>query len=151
MLSIHRCATDILAYQDVGNLQYHVILTNIETLIKHNWGFVNLWKNYIFTSRLVALTFDEGHCISKWSGFCIDYKQVERLHYLLQSNVRFYVVSATLPTLVLHDMMDTLRIRHNNLYQMHRSNDWPNIDLTVCQMVHPVNAFLDLAFLIPDN
>ena len=34
---------------------------------------------------------------------------------------------------------------------MHRSNDRPNIELTVRPMAHPANTFLDLAFLVPEN
>jgi superfamily II DNA helicase RecQ len=76
---------------------------------------------------------------------------VERLHYLLPKNIPFYVTSATLPPLVLYDVMDILHIRHDNVHTMQRSNDRPNVHLIVQQMVHPAKSFLDLAFLIPDN
>ena len=47
--------------------------------------------------------------------------------------------------------MEALHIHKENLYLMHHPNNWPNIELTVCKMVHPANSFLDLAFLVPDN
>jgi ATP-dependent DNA helicase RecQ len=119
--------------------------------MKPNWGFADLWKNHLFRSKLLNIIFDEGHCVSKWAGFRQDYKQVERLRYLIPSNVRYYVVSATFPAPVLRDVMDGLQIRHKNLHSVHRSNNRPNIALTVREMVHPANSFLDLAFLVPDN
>ena len=137
--------------QDIANLHYRVVLTNIETLMKPNWGFADLWKNRLFMSKLLGLAFDEGHCISKWAGFRQDYKQVERLRYLIPSHVRFYVVSATFPAPVLRDVMELMHIRHSSVHLVHRSNDRPNIALTVWELVHPANSFLDLAFLVPED
>jgi ATP-dependent DNA helicase RecQ len=119
--------------------------------MKDSWGFASLWKDHQFTQRLISIAFDEGHCISKWASFRQDYREVSRLRYLVPNHIRYYVVSATFPNLVLGDTKDSLRIRDDQLYLMHRSNDRPNIDITVRQLAHPANSFLDLAFLVPEN
>jgi hypothetical protein len=68
-----------MTHQDIANLKYRAIMTNIKSLMKPGGGFEGLWKNNIFTSRLITLTFDEGHCIGKRGMFCPEYQQVERL------------------------------------------------------------------------
>jgi len=128
------------------------VLTNVEMLMKDTpWGFMSLWKTRQFTDKLTCITFDEAHCISRWAGFRPDYQHVGRLKYFLPNRVRFFAASATMPSLVLDDIADNLRLRKGDQYVMNRSNDRPNIHLTVREMIHPANSFLDLAFLIPDN
>ena len=115
------------------------------------WGFAGLWQNHLFTNRLISITFDEGHCISKRAGFRTDYKQVDRLRYLLPRHVHFYVVSATMPAIVLRDIIGSLQIRKDQMHHLHRSNARANIALTVRRMAHPANSFHDLAFLVPEK
>jgi superfamily II DNA helicase RecQ len=113
-------------------------------------GFEALWRNDQFTKRLLCITIDEGHCISRWGGFCPEYRDIGRLRYMLPRHVRFYVASATMPRVVIHDVMGILHVRKEDAFILHRSNDRPNVRLTVRQMLHPANSFLDLAFLIPE-
>jgi superfamily II DNA helicase RecQ len=127
------------------------VVTNIETFRKEGGGFDQLWKNPNFVKRIISIVWDEGQCVSRWADIRPEYKDAERLRYLLPKNIPFYVTSATLPPLVLYDVMDILHIRHDNVHIMQRSNDRPNVHLIVRQMVHPAKSFLDLAFLIPDN
>ena len=55
-----------------------------------------------------------------------------------------------MPKIVMRDVMDILHIRKQDTLIMHRSNDRPNVRLTVRELLHPANSFLDLAFLIPE-
>ena len=113
-------------------------------------GFEALWRNDRFMKRLICITIDEGHCISRWGGFRPEYYEIGRLRYMLPRHVRFYVASATMPRVVMRDVMDILHIWKQDTFIMHRSNDRPNVRLTVRELLHPANSFLDLAFLIPE-
>jgi superfamily II DNA helicase RecQ len=128
-----------------------VVVTNIETFRKEGGGFEGLWKNPAFVKRVISIVWDEGHCVSRWADMRPEYKDIERLRYLLPKEIPFYVTSATLPPLVLHDVMDILHIRNDKVEILQRSNDRPNVHLIVRQMVHPAGSFLDLAFLIPEK
>ncbi|KAJ7090157.1 P-loop containing nucleoside triphosphate hydrolase protein [Mycena epipterygia] len=66
-------------FQDIEDGKYRVIVTNVETLMQQDGGFDKLWKKSRFTSRLISIVWDEGHCVSKWAGFRLEYKEVGRL------------------------------------------------------------------------
>lgn len=124
-------------------------MTNVETLMKDGGGFEKLWKVSAFTSRIISIIWDEAHCVSHWGDFRPEYKDAGRLRYLLPDNTVFFITSATLPLHVLDDVKKILRVSKS--YTFHRSNDRPNVYLTVRQLKYPQNSFLDLAFLIPDG
>ena len=86
------------------------MVTNIETFRKEGGMFDRLWKNPSFIKRVISIVWDEGQCVSKWADIRPEYKDVERLRYLLPKDIPFYVMLATLPPLVLHDMMNILHI-----------------------------------------
>lgn len=132
-------------------MKYQVVVTNIELFDRVGGGFDKLWKHEPFASRVISVIWDEGHCISKWSEFRPEYKNAGRLRYIIPKHIPFYVTSATLPPLVLQDVMDILHIRKDNAYIIERSNDRQNVSICVREMLHPANSYLDLAFLIPRN
>ncbi|KIM86618.1 hypothetical protein PILCRDRAFT_4531 [Piloderma croceum F 1598] len=138
-------------FKDIENLKYQVIVTNIETFDKVDGGFDKLWKHEPFTSRVISIIWDEGHCVSKWADFCPEYKTAGWLRYLIPQHIPFYVTSATLPLIVLDDVKNTLHIRTDSAYIIERSNDRANVSICVREMVHPAKSYLDLAFLIPEN
>jgi superfamily II DNA helicase RecQ len=72
--------------------------------------FDRLWKIPSFVKHVLSIVWDEGQCVSKWADIQPEYKDVERLRFLLPNNIPFYVTSATLPPLVLRDVMDILHI-----------------------------------------
>ena len=73
------------------------------------------------------------------------------LCYLIPSHIPFYVTSATLPGIVLDDIMNILHIQKDNTYIMEWSNNCHNVSICVREMLHPTNSYLDLAFLVPKN
>jgi len=143
--------TYVCENQDIENLKYQVIVTNIEIFDEVDGYFDKLWKHEPFTSRVVSIIWDEGHCVSKWGDFRPEYKNAGRLRYLIPSHIPFYVTSATLPAIVLDDVMNILHMRKDNTYIMGWSNDRHNVSICVREMLHPANSYLDLAFLIPEN
>jgi superfamily II DNA helicase RecQ len=103
-----------------------------------------------FTDRVISVVWDEGHCISTWGGFRNEYKDAERLRYIIPRHIPFYITSATLPQCVLHDIKDILQVR-NDAYHFQRSTDRPNIHLAVHKIKYSLGSFQDLAFLIPEG
>lgn len=112
--------------------------------------FEKLWKNERFTSRIISVIWDEAHCISTWGNMRVAYKEAGRLRTYLKS-IPYLVTSATLPSLVLAEVMESLKMRTENTIFVRRSNDRPNVHLTVRRIRHSLQSFVDLTFLIPDN
>jgi ATP-dependent DNA helicase RecQ len=119
--------------------------------MQQDGGFDQLWKKPLFTSRLISIVWDEGHCVSKWAGFRPEYKEVGRLRFLIPRSIPFVIVSATLPPAVLSDVMHTLQVLPDQVTIIRRSNDRPNIHLVVREMKYSMSSFKDLAFLIKEN
>jgi superfamily II DNA helicase RecQ len=138
-------------HQDIENLKYQVIVTNIEIFDEVDGPFDKLWKQDLFTSKVISIIWDEGHCVSRWADFCPEYKNAGRLRYIIPSHIPFYVTSATLPPIVLDDVMNILHMQKNNTYILERSNDRHNVSICVRELLHPASSYLDLAFLIPEN
>ena len=110
-----------------------------------------MWRKPKVTSRLLSIIFDEAHCISQWGSFRSEYLHVGALRQSIPDRVPFYIPSATLPPLVLRDIVEILSLRPENTEYILCSNDRPEIRLAVRGMVFPANSFQDLAFLIPEG
>ncbi|KAJ7710454.1 P-loop containing nucleoside triphosphate hydrolase protein [Mycena rosella] len=138
-------------FQDIEDGKYSVIVRNVETLMQQDGGFEKLWKKPDFTSCLISLVWDEGHCVSKWAGFRPEYKEVSRLRYLIPRSIPFVIVSVTLPPAILSDVMNILQVLPKKCTIIWRSNDRPSIHLVVREMKYAMSSYKDLAFLIPDG
>ena len=120
-------------------------------LSKPGGGFEKLWLDKDFGSRVLDLVWDEGQCIGKWDEFRPEYKTAGNLRHIIPKTIRYFVPSATLPRRVLEDVMQILGMREDNTYIFIRSNDRPNVHITIRKMKYPSNSYMDLAFLIPDD
>lgn len=114
-------------------------------------GFDKLWDNEVFTSRLISVVWDEAHCISTWGKFRPEYKEAARLRYLIPKGIPFFLASATLPPLVLSDVLQILQISEEKSVLIQRSNDRGNIHLVVRKLRYSLTSFEDLAFIVPEN
>lgn len=120
--------------------------------MKEDGRFERLFKKTSFLSCLIAVIIDEGHCIHTWGKFRPEYRELSRLRYRLHKDTPFAVASATLPTLVLKDVLDVLQIRDSTkLVHIRRSTDRPNVLLAVRRIEHPLRSFKDLACLFPNG
>ncbi|KAI0258778.1 P-loop containing nucleoside triphosphate hydrolase protein, partial [Gloeopeniophorella convolvens] len=135
-------------FRDIAEGMYQVIVVNPEILMQEKGGFERLWKDPSFTSQVISIIFDEAHCISTWGDFRPEYRQVGRLRYLLPRCIPFYIVSATLPDVILADIVETLHIDRGRAAFIRLSNDHPNVCLAVRKMEFANASFEDLAFLI---
>ena len=116
--------------------------------MKEGRGFQRLlWKTK-FSSQLSAIIIDEVHCLKLWSSFRNDYQDLGWLRFILPDRVRFVLISATLPRLVLTPVLTHLGITSSELYALRLSNDRNSIALVVRKMQYPADSFRDLDFLV---
>lgn len=118
--------------------------------MKAGGGFDGLLSKPSFKNSLSCLIFDEAHCISQWGSFRPAYKEVSRL-YLQLPDARFVFASATFSPPILDDIKSTFGLVPGSYEHIWRSNDRPNLHLSVRKIVHPITSYIDLAFLIPDG
>lgn len=124
VLSIMVFLLNFSCVQQIQEGGTRVIVVSPEILMDDDGIFSKLWMDRKFTSRLVGIVFDEGHCISRWGSFRKEYKDVGLLRYRQNlSRVPFYVTSATLSTEVLADVSRILKLDKENTVFFHRSND----------------------------
>ena len=79
-----------------------------------------------------------------------EYKNMEQLRYIILKHIPFYVTSATMPDIVLQDIMNRMMILKDT-YFFQQSNDHPNVHISVHKLKYPQNSFHDLMFLIPEG
>ncbi|KAF9498371.1 P-loop containing nucleoside triphosphate hydrolase protein [Pleurotus eryngii] len=135
-------------WKEVEQGHYQVVIINPELLLGSAEAKA-LWRNSHFTAWILNIIFDEGHCISQWGKFRKEYSQLGSLRYLIPAAIPFYVASATLPKSVLIDIANVLRLRPEQTEYIMRSNEQPEIALSVRSFVYPANTFKDLLFLLP--
>jgi superfamily II DNA helicase RecQ len=69
--------------------------------------------------------------------FVLNARQLDDFGISSSRHIPFYMTSATMPPIVLDDIMNNLQIRKDNAYIHERSNDRANVSICVCLMVHP--------------
>lgn len=104
-----------------------------------------------FRSHLHAVDVDEAHCISQWGEeFRPAYARIGTLRALTPPNTPFFVTSATMPPKILEDVMNRLGFASSTpIIQL--SNNRPNVQLTIREMIHSKSSFRDLDFLVPEG
>lgn len=110
-----------------------------------------LFRTQRVASTLLCFVLDEGHCVSQWASFRQHYKNLGDLHYTIPGNIPFYIASATLPSNMLDEIIDTLNLKEAAPTKILYSNDRPEISLSVKVMVNKANSYHDLDFLIPND
>ena len=110
-------------------------------------GFGALFGDRKFTSQIIALVFDEAHCIPGWGGFRGEFREVGRLRHILQG-VPMHFTSATMPDHVLADLLKITHIPRKDLHVIHRSNDRSNVFIQVREIKESLTSFKDLDFLV---
>lgn len=127
------------------------MVLNPELAFRHKLAMTCLWKNSRFTSRVISVVFDEVHCVVAWGSFRPDLAEAGRLRSLLPSGTPYLMPSATLAQPIRNQVLETLQARKGHTRLIQRSNDRPNVYLTVQKLQHAQSGFKDLEFLIPDD
>lgn len=138
----------LICLKDIKEGKYQAIIINPEILMKNDGDFEKLFPNQSFKQNIIAVVFDEAHCISKWGSFWSEYHDVGRLQYYLLKTP-FYATSATLSQRVYNDVTSVLHMHHDNTMTYFHSNDHFNVFLAVQKLAFSAKSFKDLEFLIP--
>ena len=85
--------------------------------------------------RLLAIIFDEAHCISQWGGdFRPAYAQVDKLRALVPIHVPVLLTSATLNQKALKEVCEIMKVDLWNAFYLNRGNHRANISVSVFRM-----------------
>lgn len=111
----------------------------------------NVIRNTDFSHRVLSVVIDEAHVVSHWGAdFRKRYATLGILRALLPKSTPMVAMSATLTPRVRRDVLRKLQYQETYL-DLNIGNDRPNVTLVVRAIEHPMNTFIDLAFLIPDG
>lgn len=119
-------------------------------MLEKNGRFLKLLKDPSFLRKLIAVIIDEAHCVVNWGGFRPEYREMGLLRYIIPASIPLYLVSATLPPVILRDIKKLLRLRASP-YEEIMSNDRPNVALMARRITYPLDSFWDLSFLVPQG
>ncbi|CDO76692.1 hypothetical protein BN946_scf184975.g1 [Trametes cinnabarina] len=133
--------------EDIITLKYRVVAVSPEVALKHNGIFERVWRSHEFMSHLISVVWDEAHLIKAWASFRKELGEAYRLRNVLTTKVPYLLPSATLPDDVLNNVLDLTRIRKQDVHIVRRSNDRPNVYLTVRKLRHSLSSYKDLEFL----
>jgi len=99
--------------------------------MKPNGEFEQLFKNPLFTSRVISIIIDEAHCITEWGEFRPEYKELGCLRYILPSTIPIMITSATLTQGSLTNAMQLLHMHTDKTTVICCSSDRANIKIGV--------------------
>ncbi len=110
---------------------------------------MRIWNDPKVKKHINRVIIDEAHCVSQWGqDFCSLYLSLSHLYSVLGSEIPWYLTSATLHPHILSDALQIIGLpRDTTIY--HRSNDRPNIHLSIRVMQYTIASCHDLAFLVP--
>ena len=109
-------------------------------------------RNARFMHGIVSLFIDEAHCICHWGAdFRKKYGSLGKIRAFLPRGTPIVAVTATLTARVRRTIHRTLMFAQSFTQSrfINEGNDRPNISLIVRACEHPLNSFVDLAFIIP--
>ncbi|KAG2079381.1 P-loop containing nucleoside triphosphate hydrolase protein [Suillus cothurnatus] len=138
-------------FRDIEDMKYCAVIISPEQLMKPGGEFEKMLHKLEFASRVIGIVFDEAHCITSWGDFHPEYKELQRLRYILPCYIPFMIASTTLTPHDLAHVKRRLRMRTENLVTIQMSVDRSNIKLCVRKIKYTLSSYQDLAFLIPDG
>lgn len=134
--------------QAIKAFKYRAIAVSPEKIMKPNGEFEQLLKNPLFTLHIISIVVDKAHYITEWGEFCLEYKELGCLHYILPSTIPIMITSATLTQGSLTNAMRLLHMHTDKMSVICRSSDRANIKIDVRKIKYSLTSYTDLAFLI---
>ena len=117
--------------------------------MKPSGEFEKRLKNRLFTTNIISIIVDEAHCLTEWGEFRPEYKELQRLRYILPETIPFMITSATLTRDALTNALRLLHMHPDKTITIRRSSDRPNIKIGVRKIKYALTSYADLAFLVP--
>jgi superfamily II DNA helicase RecQ len=116
--------------------------------MKPGGEFEKLLRKREFASDIIGIVFDEAHCITSWGDFRPEYKELQRLRYILPCYVPFMMASATLTPIDLSHGKRLLHMRSENLVTVRTSIDHSNVKLCVRKICLMMVGLHDLRLIV---
>jgi len=117
--------------------------------MKPSREFEKRLKNRLFTTNIISIIVDEAHCLTEWGEFRPEYKELQRLRYILPDTIPIMITSATLTRDALTNALRLLHMRPDKTITIRQSSDRPNIKIGVRKIKYALRSYADLAFLVP--
>jgi superfamily II DNA helicase RecQ len=132
------------------NGEYRLIFTSPE-MLEQNKKLGELLDSKKFRKLLLAVNFDEAHCVYQWgTEFRKAYDRLSHLRARLPPQVALFACSATLTPDMFNNVLDRLGFRPERI-AIRLSNNRTNIYLNMREMEHAVGSYKDLRFLVPSS
>ena len=97
--------------------------------------FFKLLRSGDFTQKVCTIVIDEAHCVSQWGeSFHKKYSELGKLRSFVPDSVPFLVTSATLPLIVLDEVLQKLRFSMKRAFFVNVGNKQLNITPVVCRL-----------------
>ncbi|KAF9895668.1 ATP-dependent DNA helicase sgs1, partial [Lobosporangium transversale] len=143
--NIHLKKGTEFSVSDLVKGKYRAVFMSPE-IIFQNPRVSSLWSIPEWKNRLRAVVVDEAHCIGTWGGqFRTDYAKLGHLRAKVSPSTCFVAVSATLPPVLLSEVLKTLHFSNPVIFNY--GNDRTNIQLHVKQLRYKASSYQDLEFL----
>lgn len=135
------------------NGEYNILYVTPEKTLAKKGAFVDIVKKSDrFKNRVIALIFDEAHCIMDWgSSFRPEYANVPNIRVFLPG-VPVAALSATLTPEAFLQLGNVLKVKADNALLLRESSNRANVFYGVAQITRGcTETFEDLSFLIPGD
>ncbi|KAG0704809.1 hypothetical protein DFH29DRAFT_981291 [Suillus ampliporus] len=133
-------------------MKYRAVIISPEQLMKPGGEFEKLLCKPLFAQQIIGIIFNEAHCIMTWGEFHPEYKELERLRYILPCYVPFMLASATLTVDNLAHVKWLLHVHSDTkLLTIQTSVNHANIRLCIRKIMYSLSSYQDLSFLIPNG
>lgn len=97
--------------------------------------FSKLLRSGDFTQKVCTIVIDEAHCVSQWGeSFRKKYSELGKLRSYVPDSVPFLVTSATLPPIVLDEVLQKLCFSMKRTFFVNLGNERLNITPVVCRL-----------------
>ncbi|EJF62115.1 P-loop containing nucleoside triphosphate hydrolase protein, partial [Dichomitus squalens LYAD-421 SS1] len=133
--------------------KYQVILISPEMLQSRTFTD-RVLRNAGFMRHIMSLFIDEAHCIAHWGAdFRKKYGSLGKIRVFFPRGTPVIAVTATLTARVRRTIHHTLLFAQSPSQSrfVNVGNNRPNISIVVRACEHPLNSYVDLAFVIPPN
>lgn len=124
----------LLPAQELNAGSHRVVLTSPEMCLEHP-QFSKLLRSAEFTKNVSTIVIDEAHCISQWGeSFRKKYAELGKLRSYVPDSVPFLVTSATLPPLMLDEVLQKLCFSMKRTFFVNLGNERLNITPVICRL-----------------
>ncbi|KAJ6552521.1 P-loop containing nucleoside triphosphate hydrolase protein [Mycena sp. CBHHK59/15] len=136
---------------DLGNNKFHVGLVGPEMALSTEFH-EKVLNNVLFTTNVISLVIDEGHCICEWGtdDFQPDFRKIAQLAARLPTGLPILAASATMLRDVIRNILHHLGLPAD-CARVQVSNEKLNVSLSVRIMQNELDSYADLLSLFPKD